>query len=425
MLVVVMHWLAPPALGVTAALLVASLVVGGGACAAGSDATDGEVAAGGNGGGGGTDLVGDPYLTGTVLAPEGSIPISGALVYLTQEAPEPIPAQAYCDTCVELDPGVRYTLTGADGSFLLPIPYAGQWKLVVQKGAFRRVRNVEVGSDTQEVDVSMTTLPGAADAAAGDTIPRMAVAGGGFDRIEDTLAKLGLGEVDGFGRLVEGTERFDLYKLSTALGTAEKLLLEKERLAQYHVVFLPCDIGWHDLYLEQPEVLQNLRDYVAAGGRLYTTDFAYDVLRRAFEEEEPIRWRDDDGTFGSAETAQSYDAPALIDDGGLGAWLGAQEIDEFAVEDSWSVVASVHDYQAPDETGQTVSFSPRVWVRGQVDDVGAQPATVSFQYGCGRALFSTYHTEGHGGLNLMPQERALLYIVLEVAVCIGEIEPPK
>ena len=59
-----------------------------------------------------------------------------------------------------------------------------------------------------------------------------------------------------------------------------------------------------------------------------------------------------------------------------------------------------------------------------------RPATVSFQWGCGRALFSTYHTEtgGGGGLfgggvvddsELLPQEKALLYTVLEVVLCIG------
>ena len=51
---------------------------------------------------------------------------------------------------------------------------------------------------------------------------------------------------------------------------------------------------------------------------------------------------------------------------------------------------------------------------------GFSPATVSFQYGCGRTLFSTYHTEnGAGGTGLLPQEKALLYTVLEVVLCIG------
>jgi hypothetical protein len=36
-------------------------------------------------------------------------------------------------------------------------------------------------------------------------------------------------------------------------------------------------------------------------------------------------------------------------------------------------------------------------------------------------MFSTYHTEGYAGTGLMAQERALLYIILEVAACIGHV----
>jgi hypothetical protein len=41
---------------------------------------------------------------------------------------------------------------------------------------------------------------------------------------------------------------------------------------------------------------------------------------------------------------------------------------------------------------------------------------VSFETGCGRVLFSTYHTEPFS-TELTPQERTLLGILLEVSVC--------
>jgi hypothetical protein len=39
-----------------------------------------------------------------------------------------------------------------------------------------------------------------------------------------------------------------------------------------------------------------------------------------------------------------------------------------------------------------------------------------------RILFSTYHTEGDKstGTSLLPQERALLYIILALAVCLKD-----
>src|SRR5262245_33193391 len=42
------------------------------------------------------------YLQGKVVAPEGTVPIRGALLYLTKTMPEAIPDGVHCDTCVHL-----------------------------------------------------------------------------------------------------------------------------------------------------------------------------------------------------------------------------------------------------------------------------------------------------------------------------------
>src|SRR5688572_7341904 len=51
---------------------------------------------------------GDATLTGTVTAPNGALPISGALVYLTHDQPT-IPQTVYCSECVDLACGTPYT----------------------------------------------------------------------------------------------------------------------------------------------------------------------------------------------------------------------------------------------------------------------------------------------------------------------------
>ena len=361
------------------------------------------------------DVIGD--LTGTVLAPEGTIPISGALVYLTSDTPEPIPQQVFCDKCIELPPDVPYTLSAADGSFTLDTYYSGELNLVVQKGAFRRVRSITVSAGSQSVDPSFTTLPMATDAAAGDFIPKMAVLDGIYDDIEDSLAKLGLGQVDSFGDLISGTESFDLFDGSAR----NNFLTDYSQLSQYHIVYFPCATSWPDNNLSDPTVIDNLINYMNAGGRLYVTDYSYDVLRRA--RAEPITWEGDNGSFGSAESGY-YDAPATAADPDLAAWLSAQGINGFTAEANWTIISSVNNYDAPDENGANMTFTPTTWVTGDVPGSGNRPLTVSYQHGCGRALFSTYHTES-GSDTLLVQERALLYIILEVAVCIGDIAPPK
>ena len=59
-------------------------------------------------------------LKGSVRAPNPQMPISGALVYLTDEPPEARPEGVHCDTCVTLTEGVPYALSEPDGSFELP-----------------------------------------------------------------------------------------------------------------------------------------------------------------------------------------------------------------------------------------------------------------------------------------------------------------
>lgn len=368
---------------------------------------------GGIGGGISNTVVGT--LSGTVLAPEGTIPISGALVYLSPAPPDAIPQEVFCDKCVDLGTEIPYALSAADGSFAVDAYQTGDQYLVVQKGAFRRVRMINVTEGDQTLGVDVTTLPAAHDPANGDSIPKMAVLDAVYDDIENSLAKLGLGQVDGTGSLLAGTESFDFIESSAR----DAFLTDYNTLSQYHIVFFPCDFSWHDTHLVSPAVLDNLTMFMQAGGRLYVTDYSYDVLRQA--RPEPITWVGDSGGFGDAESGL-YDAPSTAKDPGLADWLAAQGVTTFTAEANWTEIQSVNPYTAPNEDGADTMMTPTVWVEGNVNGI-QRPLTVSYQHGCGRALFSTYHTEA--GDTLLVQEKALLYILLEVAVCIGEIGPPQ
>ncbi len=383
-------------------------------------------AAGGSGGGlgvgGGLSSTGGGLppavigtMTGTVLAPEGTIPISGALVYLTSAPPEAIPQQVFCDKCIELGTDIPFTLSAPDGTFTVDAFQPGDQFLVVQKGAFRRVRTVNVVEGDQMIGTEFTTLPAVQDPANGDDVPKMAVLDGIYDDIENTLGKLGLGQVDGNGDLVS-TQSFDFIQG----GARTAFLTDYATISQYHIVYIPCADSWPDSYLSDPQVLDNLRKFIAAGGRLYVTDWSYDVLRQM--EPTPISWVNDGGGYGDAHLLPSYDADATATDQGLADWLGAQGINNFVAELNYTAIQSVNPYTAPNEDGTSDNFTPTVWVTGDYEGA-PHPLTTSYQYGCGRALFSTYHTEA--GPTLLAQERALLYILLEVAVCIGEIGPPQ
>ena len=77
---------------------------------------------------------------------------------------------------------------------------------------------------------------------------------------------------------------------------------------------------------------------------------------------------------------------------------------------------TVNPVQTTDGTGAPKTVTPRVWVSGSRNGGARRPSTVSFEHGCGRVLFSSYHTEPFSN-DLTPQERALLGVLLEASVC--------
>ena len=367
-------------------------------------------------------------LSGTVLAPNGKMPISGALIYVTVKEPKPIPDKVFCDKCVELPKSTPHARSNPDGTFKLKVPYKGKWILVVQKGAFRRARWIIVSDKDATLSKGLTTLPSKTDKAKGDFIPKMAVIRGAWDAIENSLAKLGLGKTDAKGNVVAGSESFSIYdckltrlwppKLDCKPKHPSTLLTSYDELSKYQILFVPCDSDWLDGYFYDKKVKENVRKWVKAGGRLYVTDYQYDLLQQVFPGY--ITWKGQSSTMGSAELAGSYDAPAVVKHADLTAWLKAQGITSFKLEDSYTIVSKLSKLPTPGPDEKSHDVLPQAWIYGDVPSNGVLPATVSYPYGCGRILFSTYHTEGKKstGSTLLPQERALLYVILEMAVCL-------
>jgi len=368
------------------------------------------------------DPVGIGTLTGTVLAPEGSVPISNALVYLADAMPGRLPQASYCDKCVELPAGTPYTYSKADGTFSMPIYKEGDAYLVVQKGNFRRARKVTTKAGAAAIAKGFTTLPGFSNPDVGDEIPRIGVAFGGFDKIELSLSKLGIKAFDRYGK----DPILDPKGLPPSIGQPMDLVNSAEKLAQYHIVLLPCALGGLNCGAPTAAQKTNLQNYVKGGGKLYVTDYSYEYVNQTWPGF--ITWRGKDGkdltpssAWGSACQEGAYTKTGKADDPGLGAWLGAIGETSFDLKDSWTVISKVNPMPSTDPEGKPITMTPKVWMTS----VGTGPSTVSFESQCGRVLFSTYHAEGGEESALLAQEKALLYILLEVGVCVGKMPPPR
>lgn len=422
---------------------------------------------------------GSATLTGTVYAPNMLLPISDALVWVSQDPPEPIPNLVYCNECVELECLTPYERTGPDGSFELELD-PGTWYLSVQKGQFRRVVELEVGDGTTALDASITSLPDHHDPANGLTLPRIAVGWGAHDRLEDALAKLGLGDImmDGDAQVLNlGTEQFDIWDNGdcsnypdsncwgdpeTKLGTLEHLLSNYLLLEQYHILFLPCSNDKFLSIMEDPAVVENLREWVASGGKLYVADWSSEFLEYAFNNYQDF-WRrmdtnkpDSLPSWANDPTTDlgSYDTVGTVLDAALQSWLTAlpealRDInpqnpnagEPYPVIDSlpqletvnlWSGVKAVFPVLVDDGMGGQVDVGHKVWIEGPgsetwgVPPVDEQhPLTISAEYGCGKLMFTAYHTAENGKYyGLTPQELVLMYLILDIGVCQQPFDVP-
>lgn len=53
------------------------------------------------------------------------------------------------------------------------------------------------------------------------------------------------------------------------------------------------------------------------------------------------------------------------------------------------------------------------------------PLTISAEYGCGKLMFTAYHTAENGKYyGLTPQELVLMYLILDIGVCQQPFDVP-
>ncbi len=387
----------------------------------------------------------DATLTGVVHAPNGEVPVSGALVYLSSTEPAGIPQQVYCSECQELPPCTPFALTQPDGSFTLDAPSGTGQYLTVVKGQFMRISPLDVDPGATALDATVTDLPGVNDPANGLYIPRIALGMSSPDRFELILGKVGLGQVDGNDTLVPGTETFESYNNSVDPGSGGymdagefvDLVTDPVKLANYHIIFVPC-IGPSALSAVQQNPTP-LRDWVEAGGRIYGTDYAQQWIETLFPDYQSFNGEPGTpqpiGQFTSNATVLDADLlawmqalPAALKDvnpinGGGNTWptlLNLPNVD--IIENYTGIEYPLPEMLVPDGMGGQINVGHKAWLEGTWPGKGGlYPPAVMGQYGCGRLHFTSYHTVGTPHKGMIPQELIMLYSILEVGVCQDQV----
>lgn len=345
-------------------------------------------------------------VAGTVFAPNGNDPVPNALVYVPEAGNAGLgktvvyqPDESQALACGE--PGEPYlakTCSSATGSFsILNVP-VGVVKIVIKKG-FTLFSNIKVNANqkTQVAKID-STLP-TKDSERG-SVPAIAVVTGSYDQLHTVLSKLGVEK----RTMIDTPEKKRDFFKNLHLMTLNKMIM------------INCGSGVDELLKDQ-EVVENLREYVARGGRLYVTDRSNGFAQVPFAGKIQFAGNSLDGTaFAAAHTGPGgLKVSANVQDINLRNWLASGV--RCGVKGSENCLNAAGQVNIEGFMGAwaVMEKAPNAKTYVEGDANGMRPLTVVFPHGKGQVLYSSYHTHHGGNANFIyPQERILEYFVFEI-----------
>ena len=369
-------------------------------------------------------------LSGTVTAPEGTLGIYNAIVYVPNDPTAPIQHGATCDKCGQVSGSpVTSTLTDTAGHFVLKnVPVGQNVPVVIQIGKWRRqivIPAVQACLD-QPVATALTHLP--RNKAEGD-IPRVALTTGGADPLECLPRKLGLDAAEISNP--NGTGSVNLYqgaggsRINVSTPTAQSFWTSEPQLKSYDMIMLGCEGAEHNEN-KGPVAMAAMKAYADQGGRVFTTHFQYTWLQNGPPD------------FASTATFLHTGIPDPIDATINDTFpKGKAFADWMALNGSLkSSTPPVFTVREPRRDVTTVLGASTPWVT-----VAVPPTTLYYSFNtpvtslpenqCGKVVFSDLHVssgDAVGGTfpagctttTLTPQEKALVFLLFDLASCVQD-----
>jgi hypothetical protein len=402
----------------------------------------------------------DTTISGTVFAPNGTLPLYGIKVYVPNA---PVPAMtegAECSRCTTDDQlpgspvnGIAVTTDEAGKFTLTGVPSGQNIPLVITSGKWRRqltIANVAECADTS-LPATETRLP--KNKSEGD-IPKIALTTGNADSLECLLRRMGIddSEISAGG----GAGRIQLYTGngpssfqsgfpggSGSLPNATTLWDDVNKLKAYDIVILSCE-GSQRPDTKQQGGLNAMKAYADLGGRVFASHW-HNI------------WIGGNFTGGGQPAVASWLPIATWGSIGDPANGSVNIIDEqsnpkgsaFA---TWmvNVMGSTTRGEIPLQDNTIKSTATTVdtgraerWTFLQTGG-GGNGRPQNFQFTtpveapadgkCGKVVFSDMHVSGNGSTTaypggcgdptpraLTPQEKALAFMLFDLASCVSVI----
>lgn len=323
------------------------------------------------------DVVGPGSVKGRVCDPTGRTWLADALAYVN----------------VVDDNGVIYdtkkAFTDLDGFFEIDdLPGDREYTIYITWGPeILRQEDVFVG-DGESVELEE---PSCFDPLSLD----VAVVKGDYDDFSKVLTDMGFVNY----KEIDGTNETELVDF----------LSDTSNLNKYDIIFM--DGGFvedgvlydtDDANTTPATVMSNLRSYVDAGGALYASDWAYDVVELGWPEK--IDFVGADEIVDEAQKGDYELVDAAVSDAALAEYLGKQYIEIEYDLPVWPPMESVADTVSVHLTG-TVPYSD-----GLSDyTLSAVPLLASFNSGDGKVVFSTFRVVRNGNGDMLKSLQYMMY----------------
>jgi hypothetical protein len=385
----------------------------------------------------------DTTLTGTVYAPNGTLPLYNVTVYVPNAPVQPLPTGLACDRCDNVLSGspLVQTKTDTTGTFTLTnVPATTNVPLVIQVGRWRRqitIPNV-AACESMPLAAGDTRLP--KNKTEGD-IPRMALSTGGADALECLLRKIGLDDSEittptGDGRLhlyagAGGSNKFDAANGAASFPAATTLWADYTSLSKYDIAFLSCEGGTNAG--QKPMTSRAaLKEFTDMGGRVFASHW-----HNIWIDSGPTPWP---STMTRVNLNDLNSITADIDQTtskgqDLAQWL--LNVGASTTLGKIAITAAQHTIRAVNATmadrwiylDTTANGQPSVQYLSFTTPVEVVP-----EQRCGRVVFSDIHVASgdrsttslafpSGGCtsniaNMTPQEKVLAFMIFDIGSCI-------
>jgi hypothetical protein len=418
-------------------------------------------------------------VTGTVLAPNGTLPLFGVNVYVPNSDPGPFESGVQCGSCANELPGspIVHTVTDEAGKFTLQsIPDGDNIPLVITIGKWRRQIKIPkvAACSTQAIPAADTTLPKSHDDMTANTtsidMPQIAISTGSADSLECLVRRLGIADkeittdqesgkihlfsdlgatTDGAG---VGTASFEatfaggsraFSDSQTLWGTA----MDPGKLDNYDIVILSCEAGQH-VETKPQQAMDHLKSYADLGGRVFLSHWHNIWIEGSTtgnnaNGSQPAVWfklaQWSNNTDNNGPPSDTIDEIHNPKGASFATWM-QNVVSPPSVRDA----VPIQSMTGRDTCVQVDTDNVEQWVYWQKD--ATTQLTQNFQFStpneqplgqrCGKVVFSDMHVSG-GPLkdtnnivfpyprscgmetDLSPQEKALAFMFFDISSCVG------